>query len=72
MKVKNPIKITGKEPNWDLYEDFLLNEVRYTSLKKTNPEHAQALFDQNKKDAQRRWRQLNRLASADFSNELED
>ncbi len=69
---KNPIKITGKEPNWDLYEDFLLNEVRYTSLKKTNPEHAQALFDQNKKDAQRRWRQLNRLASADFSNELED
>ena len=31
---KNPIKITGKEPNWDLYEDFLLNEVRYASLKK--------------------------------------
>lgn len=69
---KNPIKITGKEPNWDLYEDFLLNEVRYASLKKTNPEHAQALFDQNKKDAQRRWRQLTRLASADFSNELVD
>ncbi len=69
---KNPIKITGKEPNWDLYEDFLLNEVRYASLKKSNPEHAQALYDQNKKDAQRRWRQLNRLASADFSNELDD
>jgi len=68
---KNPIKITGKEPNWDLYEDFLMNEVRYASLKKTNPEHAQALFDQNKKDAQRRWRQLSRLAAADFSNELE-
>ncbi len=69
---KNPIKITGKEPKWDLYEDFLLNEVRYVSLKKTNPEHAQELFDQNKKDAQRRWRQLNRLASADYSNELVD
>ena len=68
---KNPIKITGKEPNWDLYEDFLMNEVRYASLKKSNPEHAQALFDQNKKDAQRRWRQLRRLASADFSDELE-
>jgi len=68
---KNPIKITGKEPNWDLYEDFLMNEVRYASLKKTNPEHAQALFDQNKKDAQRRWRQLSRLAAADFSDELE-
>jgi len=68
---KNPIKITGKEPNWDLYEDFLLNEVRYASLKKTNPEHAQALFDQNKKDAQRRYRQLKRLATADFSDEIE-
>ena len=69
---KNPIKISGKAPDWDLYEAFLLNEVRYASLKKSNPEHAQSLFDQNKKDAQRRWRQLNRLASADFSNELED
>ena len=68
---KNPIKITGKEPNWDLYEDFLLNEVRYASLKKTNPEYAQRLFDQNKKDAQRRWRQLKRFAEADFSNELD-
>ncbi len=69
---KNPIKISGKEPNWDLYEDFLLNEVRYTSLKKSNPEKAQSLFDKNKNDAKRRWRQLNRLATADFSNELED
>lgn len=67
---KNPVKITGKEPDWSLYEAFLMNEVRYASLKKSNPEHAQALFDHNKKDAQRRWRQLNRLASADFSNEL--
>ena len=68
---KNPVKITGKEPDWSLYDDFLMNEVRYASLKKSNPEHAQALFEHNKKDAQRRWRQLNRLASADFSNELE-
>ncbi len=68
---KNPIKITGKEPDWSLYDEFLMNEVRYVSLKKSNPEHAQALFDHNKKDAQRRWRQLKRLADADFSNELE-
>ena len=67
---KNPIKITGKEPDWSLYDAFLMNEVRYVSLKKSNPEHAQALFDHNKKDAQRRWRQLSRLANADFSNEV--
>jgi len=65
------VKITGKEPDWSLYDDFLMNEVRYASLKKSNPEHAKALFEHNKKDAQRRWRQLNRLAMADFSNELE-
>ena len=69
-KGENPIKITGKEPDWSLYDEFLMNEVRYASLKKSNPEHAQALFDHNKKDAQRRWRQLNRLASASFANEL--
>ena len=68
---KNPIKITGKEPNWDLYEEFLLNEVRYASLKKSNPKHAQEMFDKNKKNAQKRWRQLKRLAAADFSDELE-
>ncbi len=68
---KNPIKITGKEPDWDRYEEFLLNEVRYASLKKMNPEHAAELFEKNKQDAQRRWRQLKRLATADFSDELE-
>ncbi len=69
---KNPIKITGKEPDWDRYEEFLLNEVRYASLKKFNPEHAAELFEKNKQDAKRRWRQLKRLADADFSNEIED
>ncbi len=68
---KNPIKITGKEPDWSLYDEFLMNEVRYVSLKKSNPEEAAALFEHNKKDSQRRWRQLKRLAEADFSNEVE-
>ncbi|AGZ81288.1 pyruvate:ferredoxin (flavodoxin) oxidoreductase [Campylobacter fetus] len=67
---KNPLKITSKEPEWDRYEEFLLNEVRYNSLKKLNPEHAAELFSQNKADSQRRYRQLRRLANADFSDEL--
>ncbi|MFW5625544.1 MAG: pyruvate-flavodoxin oxidoreductase, partial [Campylobacter hyointestinalis] len=46
-------------------------EVRYNSLKKINPEHAGQLFEQNKSDAKRRYRQLKRLANADFSDELE-
>ncbi|WP_103598846.1 pyruvate:ferredoxin (flavodoxin) oxidoreductase [Campylobacter concisus] len=67
----NPLKITSKEPDWSLYEEFLLNEVRYNSLKKTNPEHADELLAKNKADAQRRYRQLKRLSLADFSDEVE-
>ncbi|WP_297193417.1 pyruvate:ferredoxin (flavodoxin) oxidoreductase [uncultured Campylobacter sp.] len=66
---KNPLVLAGKEPDWDLYEQFLLNEVRYNSLKKSNPEHASELFEKNKADAQRRYRQLKRLAISDFSDE---
>ncbi|MDX1809998.1 MAG: pyruvate:ferredoxin (flavodoxin) oxidoreductase [Sulfurospirillaceae bacterium] len=68
---KNPIKISGKEPDWDLYEDFLMHEVRYASLKKSHPEHAAAMFEKNKNDAKFRWRQLKRMAEADYSNEVE-
>lgn len=67
---KNPLKITSKEPQWDRYEEFLLNEVRYNSLKKINPQHADELFAQNLSDAKRRYRQLKRLAAADYSDEL--
>lgn len=66
---KNPLTISSKEPDWNLYESFLMNEVRYSSLKKSNPEQAKELFEKNKTEAQRRYRQLKRLASADFSNE---
>ncbi|WP_291950615.1 pyruvate:ferredoxin (flavodoxin) oxidoreductase [Campylobacter sp.] len=66
---KNPLTISSKDPDWDLYESFLMNEVRYSSLKKSNPEQAKELFEKNKTEAQRRYRQLKRLASADFSNE---
>ena len=69
---QNPLKITSKEPDWSLYEEFLLNEVRYNSLKKTNPEHADELLAKNKADAQRRYRQLKRLSIADFSDEIEN
>lgn len=67
---KNPLKLTSKEPNFDLYEEFLLNETRYNALKKINPEHAKELFEINKLDAIRRYKQLKRLSNADYSDEL--
>ena len=68
---KSPMKLACKEPDWDRYEEFLLHEVRYNALKKSNPDHAQELYEKNKRDAQFRWRQLNRLADGDYSNEVE-
>ena len=67
---KNPIKISGKKPDWDKYEQFLMQENRYISLKKLNPEFAEQLLAKNKADAQYRYRQLNRMAAADYSDEL--
>ncbi|QDF27778.1 pyruvate:ferredoxin (flavodoxin) oxidoreductase [Halarcobacter anaerophilus] len=69
---QNPIKISGKKPDWEKYDEFLMKETRYRSIKKINPEHADFLLEQNKKDAQYRFRQLKRMAAADYSDEIEE
>ncbi len=66
---KNPLQLDCKEPNWDKYQEYLLGEVRYATLTKSNPSEAEALYARNKADAQRRWKQYKRLAAMDFSNE---
>lgn len=67
---KNPLKLSTKEPQWDLYKEFLLSEVRYNALNKLNPQHAQMLLEKNLQDSKRRYRQLKRIYEADFSNEI--
>ena len=69
---KNPLVIDCKEPKWEQYHDYLMGETRYLSLLKTNPEKAKALFEKNKKDSQKRWRQYKRLANLDFSDEINE
>ena len=64
---KNPLQIDCKEPNWDLYNDFLLSETRYAQLTKINPAQAQELLDANKKDAQSRWKMYQSYLSMDYS-----
>jgi pyruvate-ferredoxin/flavodoxin oxidoreductase len=66
---KNPLKTFGKPPAWDKYEDFLKQENRYVNLRKFAPEKADELFVANKKAAQTRYRQLKRMAKADYSDE---
>jgi len=59
---KNPFTLDSKEPNWDSFNDFLLGEVRYSSLQKSNPELAEGLFAKTKLDAQKRLDSYKRLA----------
>ncbi len=66
---KNPFQIDSKEPDWNLFQDFLNGEVRYTSLKKSFPEEAKELFVSAEENAKWRYKQYQRLAAMDFSKE---
>nr|WP_307774679.1 pyruvate:ferredoxin (flavodoxin) oxidoreductase [uncultured Cetobacterium sp.] len=66
---KNPLQIDSKEPAWDKYDEYLMGEVRYATLAKSHPAEAKDLFEKNKANAQRRWRQYQRLAALDFTAE---
>ena len=65
---KNPFTMDSKEPNWDLYQEFLMNEGRYAQLVKINPEAAQELFETNLKDAKKRYANYKRLAEIEYPN----
>lgn len=67
LEGKNPLQLDSKEPNWDVYNDYLLGEVRYATLEKSSPERAKVLFAKNKEESMRRWNQYKRLAAMDFS-----
>ncbi len=66
---KNPMQIDSKEPNWELFQDFLKGEVRYTSLMKQFPAEAEELFKKNENDAKWRYNNYLRLANASFEKE---
>ncbi len=59
---KNPFQMDSKAPTAD-YLDFIRGEVRYSSLERTFPDRAQALFDAAKESAAEKYRQLTRLSS---------
>jgi pyruvate-ferredoxin/flavodoxin oxidoreductase len=59
---KNPFSLDSKEPTAD-FKEFLMGEVRYSSLKKQYPEQADALFDKTQNDAAERLASYKRLAN---------
>lgn len=64
---KNPFTLDSKEPQWDKFQEFLLGEVRYLSLKKARPEEAQELYDAAEKAAKKRYATYVRKSKEDWS-----
>ncbi len=61
---EKPLTIDSKEPKWDKFHDFLMNEARYFNLPKLRgQEAAEAAFAKTLSDAQRRYTKLVQKAS---------
>ncbi|MGX8773706.1 MAG: pyruvate:ferredoxin (flavodoxin) oxidoreductase [Bacillota bacterium] len=54
---QNPLSVDSAPPTED-YQDFLMGEVRYNSLKLKNPERAEQLFKESEDFAMNRYRKL--------------
>ena len=61
---KNPFQLDSKAPTMD-YEDFIMGEVRYNSLARSNPERAKELFAKAKKNAEEKYAHLVKLAQGE-------
>ena len=51
---KNPFTLDSKEPDFSKFQEFLMGEVRYSSLKRNYPDTAQELFEKTQHDAEER------------------
>ncbi|MBP3550081.1 MAG: pyruvate:ferredoxin (flavodoxin) oxidoreductase [Alistipes sp.] len=63
---KNPFVLDSKEPDWSKFRDFLLKEVRYTSLQKTFPQEAEELYKAAEENANWRYEGYVRRSKMEF------
>jgi pyruvate-ferredoxin/flavodoxin oxidoreductase len=63
---KNPFSLDSKEPDWSKFREFLMGEVRYTSLLKAFPEQAEELFKTAEENAKWRYDYYKRLAQMEY------
>ena len=66
---KNPFVLDSKTPDWSKFQDFLLREVRFTSLMKAFPKEAAELFATAEENAKWRYKSYERMAKMDYSKE---
>ncbi|MBQ7974501.1 MAG: pyruvate:ferredoxin (flavodoxin) oxidoreductase, partial [Clostridia bacterium] len=61
LEGKNPFQLDSKKPTAS-YEEFLMGEVRYNSLARSNPERAKELFEKAVANAEAKYEKLVKLA----------
>lgn len=59
----NMLTLDSKEPNFDLYDQFLANEVRFNALKIKDQNLAQKLLSEQKNNAQQRYEYYQKIAN---------
>ena len=55
---ESPLTIDFTNPDFEKFNDFLMDEARYNNLVKVNPDKAQELYEKAKSDAERRFENL--------------
>ena len=63
---KNPFVLDSKEPDWTKFREFLMKEVRYTSLQKSFPAEADELFAAAEENAKWRYNGYVRRAKMEY------
>ena len=64
---QNPFQYDSKEPDWSKFQNFLMSEVRYSSLAKSFPKDAEELFKAAEENAKWRYDGYKRVAAMDYT-----
>jgi len=62
---KNPFVLDSKEPDFANFRDYLMGEVRYSSLAKLYPDKSEEMFEKTRRDAMERYEFYKRLAQVE-------
>ncbi len=63
---KNPLQLDSREPKADI-ADFMYNEVRFRTLRQSDPDRAAELLLLARGDVRARWNHFKQLAELDYS-----
>ena len=68
---KNPFTLDSKAPQWEKFRDYIMDEIRFSSLKKAFPMEAEELFKATEDNARWRYNSYLRMASNVWTAEKE-